>query len=79
MLLGYRNVLALTGKQLELVDEAKTYLDRVGVSSTKRRGSGIVDLDGGWNLFFSFADPSMSAKASVGILTSPWLSVYVFD
>ena len=72
LLLGNWNILTLTGKELELVEEAKRYhLDIIGVSSTKRRGSGTVDLDGGWKLFYSGADPSMSAQAGVGILTSP--------
>ena len=48
LLLGNWNVLTLTKKELELVKEAKKYhLDIVGVCSTKRRGSGIVDLNGG--------------------------------
>ena len=72
LLLGNWNILTLTGKELEVVEEAKRYhLDIIGVSSTKRRGSGTVDLDGGWKLFYSGADPSMSAQAGVGILTSP--------
>ena len=33
-----------------------------------------MNLDGGWKLFYSGADPSMSAQAGVGILTSPRLS-----
>ena len=75
LLLGNWNVLTLTRKELELVEEAKWYhLDTIGVSSTKRRGSGIVNLDGRWKLFHSGADFSMSAQASVGILTSPRLS-----
>ena len=54
-LLGNWNVLTLTGKEMELVEEAKKcHLDIVGVSSTKRRGSGIVDLNVGWKLFFLF-------------------------
>ena len=74
LLLGYWNVLTLTGKELKLVEEAKKYhLDIVGVSLTKRCGSGMVDLDGGWKLFYSGADLSMSAQAGVGILTSPQL------
>ena len=74
------NVLTITGKELELVEEIKKYhLDIVKVSSTKRHGSGIVDLDDRWKLFYSGADPSMSAQASVGILTSPWLSNCVFN
>ena len=63
-----------------MVEEAKKYhLDFVGVSSTKRRDSGIVDLGGGWKLFYSGADPSMSAQVGVEILTSPQLSDDVFD
>ena len=80
LLLGNRNVFTLTGKELELVEEANNYhLDIVGVSSTERRGSGIIDLDGGWKLFYSGTDLSMSVLASVGILTSPRLSDCVFD
>ena len=56
--------LTLTGKELDLVKETnKFHLDIAEVSSTKRRGSGIVDLDGGWKLFCSGADPSMSDQA----------------
>ena len=67
-------------KELELVEEAKKYhLDIVGVSSTKRRGSGIVELGGGWKLFYSGVNPSMSAQAGVGILTNPQLSDCIFD
>jgi len=48
LLFDNRNILTLTGKELELVEEAKRYhLDIVGVSSTKRRSSGTVYLDGG--------------------------------
>ena len=80
LLLGSWNVLTLTEKELELVEEEKKYyLDIVGVSSTKRHGSGIVNLDGGWKLFYSGADPSMSAQASVGILTNFQLTNCVFD
>ena len=80
LLLGNWNILTFTGKELELVEEAKRYhLDIIGVSSSKRRGSGTVDLDGGWKLFYSGADPSMSAQAGVGILTSPRLSDCVSD
>ena len=77
---GNWNILTLTGKDLELVEEAKRYhLDIIGISWTKRRGSETVDLDGGWKLFYSGADPSMSAPASVEILTSPRLSDCVSD
>ena len=62
LLLGNGNIITLKGKELELVEEAKRYhLNIIGVSSTKRRGSGSVDLDGGWKLFYSGADPNTSA------------------
>ena len=80
LLLGNWNMLTLTGKELELVKGAKRYyLDIVEVSSTKRRGSGTVELDDEWKLFHSGANPSMSAQAGVGILTSPRLSDCVSD
>ena len=80
LLLCNWNILTLTGKELELVEEAKRYhFDIIGVSSIKRRGSGTVDLDGGWKLFYSGADPSMSAQAGVEILTSLRLSDCVSD
>ena len=80
LLPGNWNVFTLTGKELELVEEAKKcHLDIVGVSPTKRRGSGIVDLDGGWKLFYSGADPSISAQSGVEILISPQLTDCVFD
>ena len=48
LLLCNWNILTLTGKKLELVEEAMRYhLDIFGVSSTKRRGSETVNLDGG--------------------------------
>ena len=74
------NVLTLTIKKLELVEEAKKYhLDVVGVSSSKRGGSGMVDLNCGWKLLYSGADPSISTQAGVGILTSPQLPDCMFD
>ena len=82
LLLGYWNVLILTGKELKLVEKAKKYHPNiVGVSSTKRCGSGIVELDGGWKLFYSGADQSTVCLLQVGveILTSPQLSDCVFD
>ena len=76
LLLGNWNVLIFIGKDLEFVEKASRYF---GASSTKRCGSGIVDLDGGWKLFYSDAGSSMSAQAGVGILTSPQLSDCVID
>ena len=72
LLLGNWNILTLTGKELELVEEAKRYhLDSFGVSSTKTRCSGTVKLDCGWRLFYSGGNPNISAQAGVGILTTP--------
>ena len=51
LLLGEWSVLILTGKELRLTKEAKKYhFDIVGVSSTKRCSSGIVNLNDGWKL-----------------------------
>jgi len=62
--------LTLTGKKLQLVEEAKWYyLDIVGVSSTERHGSGTVNLDGKWKLFYSRADPSVCTSGCE--LTNP--------
>ena len=36
-------------------------------------------MHGGWKYFYLSVDPSMSAQAGVGILTSPQLSHRVFD
>jgi len=68
------NILTLTGKELELVEAKQYQSDIVGVSLTTRRGSGTANLDGRWKLFYSGADPSVSAQAGVGIPASPRFS-----
>ena len=74
LLLGNWNILTLTEKELELVEEAKRFhCHIIGVSSTKRRGSGTVDLDGGRKLFDSGANPSISAQSGLDFLISPRL------
>jgi len=76
----HRKGVRIGGKEWELVEEVKWYhLDIVRVSSTKRCSSGTVNLDGGWQLFYSGADPNVSAQASVGMLTNPQLSDCVSD
>ena len=70
LLLGNWNVLTLTGKELKLVEEAKKYIHIIGVSSNKRCGSGILDLDGWWKLFYLSVDLSMSAQMGLRVLTS---------
>ena len=73
-------LIILIGKELELVKEAKKYvIDIGGVSSTKKRSFGIVNLDEGWKLFCLDTDPSVSAKASVGILTGLQLLLLLSD
>ena len=54
-------------------------LDIIRVSLTKGRGSGIVNLDGGWKLFYSGADRSISDQAGLEIFRSPRLSNCVSD
>ena len=60
--------------------EAQQYhLDIVGISSTKRRGSGTTEMNDGWKLFYSGVDETMSAQAGVGLLVSPRLAHCVVD
>ena len=51
----------------------------MGISSTKRRGSGTVKLNGGWKIFYSGVDAAMCAQAGVGFLVSPSLTECVVD
>ena len=75
-----RSVSSLTGKEQKLVCDAQQYrLDTVGISSTKRRGSGTVELNGGWKIFYSGVDAAMSAQAGVGLLVSPNMAECVVD
>ena len=75
LLFGNWNILTLARKELELVKEVQWYhLNTVEVFLTKRCGFETADLGGGWKLFYSGADPSMSAQVGEGIITSPRLS-----
>ena len=51
----------------------------MGISPTKRRGSGTVELNGGWKIFYSGVDAAMSAQAGVGLLVSPDIAERVVD
>ena len=67
------NVTSLKNKECELVEEADKYrLDIVGLSSTKRPGSGTEDING-WSLCYAGVSPFVHAQAGVGILISPRL------
>ena len=78
--IGNWDVSSLTGKERELVCEAQQHrFDVVGISSTKRRGSGTVDLNGGWKIFYSGVDAAMSAQFGVGLLVSPNIAECVVD
>ena len=80
LLFGNWNVLTLTGKELELVEETKEYhLNIVGSSSTMKRGSRIVDLDGVESFSIQVLIQVLSAEAGVEILKSPQLTDCVFD
>ena len=62
------DVSSLTGKEQELVWEAQQYrLDVVAISPTTRRGSGTVESNGGWKIFYYDVDAAMSAQAGVGL------------
>ena len=51
----------------------------MGISSTKLRGSGTVELKDGWKNFYSGVDAAMSAQAGVGLLVSPSMAECVVD
>ena len=51
----------------------------MGISSTKRRGSGTVKLNDGWKIFYSGVDAAMSAHAGVDLLVSPNMAECVVD
>ena len=54
LMIGNGNITSLTGKEHELVEEAKRHFpDVVGISSTKCRGSNTVEMDDGWKLLYS--------------------------
>ena len=78
--IGNWNVSSLTGKEQEHVCEAQQYrFDIVEISSTKRRDSVPVELNGGWKIFYSCADATMCAQADVGLLVSPNMAECVVD
>ena len=51
----------------------------VEISSTWRRGSGTVKLNGGWKIVYSGVDAAMSAQAGIGLLLSPNIAECVVD
>ena len=51
----------------------------MGISSTKRRGSRTVELNGGWKICYYGADAAMSAQVDVGLLVSPNIAECVVD
>ena len=78
--IGNWNVLSLTGKEQELVCEVQQYcLDIVGISSTKRQGSGTVKLNSRWKIFYYGANAAMSAQDGVGLLVNPTMAECVVD
>ncbi|CAF3932499.1 unnamed protein product [Rotaria sp. Silwood1] len=72
--IGTWNVTSLTGKEIELAEEAQKYtLDILGISSTKRKGKGSLILNNGWQLYYSGVDSTIYAQAGVAILIHPRL------
>ena len=63
------NITTLTGKEIELIEEARQYqLDMVGISLKKRKDKGILSLNNDWQLFYLDVDPSICTQAGVAIL-----------
>ena len=53
--------------------------DVVEISSTKRRGSGTVELNGWCKIFYYGVGAAISAEAGVGLLVSPTMAECVVD
>ena len=51
----------------------------MGISSTKRRGSGTAELNGGRKIVYSGVDAAMSAQAGVGFFVSDNIDECVVD
>ena len=51
----------------------------MGISSTKRRGSGTIESNGGRKIFYSGVDAALSAQAGNGLLVSPNMAECVVD
>ena len=57
LLLSNWNILTITGKELELDRKQNGIISKLlEFLQPKKGGSGTVDLDGGWKLFYSGAD-----------------------
>ena len=76
--IGDWNVLLRTEKEQELVWEAQhCRLDTVGISFTKRRDTGTVELNGGWKIFYLVV--CSSRCCCYGLLMSPNIAECVVD
>ena len=51
----------------------------MGILSTKRRGSGTVELNGGWKIFYYGVDAAMFAQAGASLFVSPNIAECVVD
>ena len=78
MKIGTWNVTSLTGKEVELIDEMKKYkIEILGLSETKRKGIGELQLDDGYVLMYSGVSKDKRAKEGVGIVISESLKHHV--
>ncbi|CAF4583492.1 unnamed protein product, partial [Rotaria sp. Silwood2] len=78
--IGTWNVTSLTGKEMEVVEEAQKYhLDILGISSTKRKSKGSLTLNNGCQLYYSGVDTTTYAQAWVAILVNPRLAESIVE
>ncbi|KAK9702374.1 hypothetical protein QE152_g29991 [Popillia japonica] len=65
--IGTWNIRSLTGKEHELVDEMeKVNMDVVGITETKKKGQGEINLKGGHRLIYSGVNHESRAREGVG-------------
>lgn len=67
--MGIWNINTLTGKEVEIVEEMKqNKLQILGLSETKKKGKGKMQLDNGYMLYYTGVQQDQRAKEGVGII-----------
>lgn len=78
--MGTWNIRGLSGKEDELVQEfQRTKLDILGITETKKKGSGEMEMEGDHLLIYSGVDENDRARGGVGCIISSRYRKFVGD